>query len=433
MSWKGVPKKENYFPLFAEDWNLLVDAVDELYYRLEALPPPEVFPLLKGYLYGDLLPAVDSVYSLGARDLQFLNVYARNVFVDGKPVLKDGDPVYVADILPPARETLRDLLINTVMARDLWETKSLLFEFRASDGVLEAYAPERYMRMVVRGWYAVSTGSSGIAQLRGAYSLTPVALIPLSAPAISVPDVFLRMYYDEPLLLYFSGATLGSYLQLLLNVLEEWTGVSVRPLVTNASGIDPNDPTWMPPDGWTRVWEFTDPAEVNEVFNYPSGYEVVENDVLSWALPEGVSVGAERYIENQSWTRAAVCLKIKITEVLQNYRGFIYFNPVPAPNEPVGVDFNLTAGSTDVTVVDWAETGSATFTPPDDWIVIVVENALGGSAWCRVYDRYRNVIAEVGLGKGTTLTAYEDMWFEVHNATDVGTWDVVIDWIALKY
>ena len=430
MSWKGVPKKENYFPLFAEDWNLLVESVDELYYMLQT----RVQALVGGYVVSDLNPLVDSLYSLGSRNLRFLNVYARNVFVDDKPVLKDGDPIYVEDLLPPARETLKHILMNTVLARDLYETKSIELCFEASNGVLEVFVPPNFYTTIVRGWYAVSTGTSGVARLKGAYSLTPVALIPLSVPAISVPDIFLRLYYDEPLVLYYSGASLGSYLQLLLNVLEEWTRVTVRPPPGNVSGINPYDPAWMPPDGWTHVWEFTDPHQVNEAFNFPCKREVVEGGVLSWALPEGMSAGAERFIENQSWTRAAVCLKINIMEVLADYGSFIYFNPVPTTNDFAYVDFNLTAGSTDVTVVDGVGTGSATFTPPDDWIVIVVENVPGGSAWCRVYDRNKNIIAEVGLEKRTTVPpAYEDMWFEVHNATADGTWDIDIDWIALKY
>jgi hypothetical protein len=414
-----VPKKENYFPLFAEDWNLLVDAVDELYSALQAMPTA----LVGGYLYGDLLPAVDSAYSLGSPDLQFLNVYARNVFADGKPVLKDGDPVYVADLLPQAQETLKDVLINSVLARDLWETVPLLIRFDVGDGVLQVYAPPVAYRTVARGWYAVSTGTGGLAQLRGAVSLTPIALIPLSVPSVSVPDIFLRLYYDEPLLLYYSSATLGSYLQVLLNVLTEWTGVSLL----DPSCISPLDPTWTPPDGWTYLYRFASADEVGQAFNFPSGYEVVENGVLGWNPPSGETGGVARSYGDRSWRKVAVCLKVKVSSVAADYSDVIYFNPNIAPDSGVSVEFNVVAGRTSLDIMGYE------FTPPDDWIVIVVENYPGQPAYLRIYDRNKNLLFQLQLTKFATSVTAEEMWFEVHNNTSYGTWDIQIDWIALKY
>jgi hypothetical protein len=447
MSWKGVPKKENYFPLFAEDWNLLVDAVDELYYMLQTLPAGAAGLLVGGYLYGDLLPAVDSAYSLGSPDLQFLNVYARNVFADGKPVLKDGDPVYVADLLPQAQDTLKsviagtpvsayvsdllpqaqntlkNVLINSVLARDLWETVPLLIQFDAGDGVLQVYAPPVAYRTMVRGWYAVSTATGGLAQLRGAVSLTPVALIPLSVPSVSVPNIFLRLYYDEPLLLYYSGATLGSYLQVLLNVLMEWTGVSLL----DPSCISPLDPLWTPPDGWTYLYRFASADEVGQAFNFPSGYEVVENGVLGWNPPSGETGGVERSYGDRSWKKVAVCLKVKVSSVAADYSDVIYFNPNIAPDSGVSVEFNVVAGRTSLDIMGYE------FTPPDDWIVIVVENYPEQPAYLRIYDRNKNLLFQLQLTKFATSVTAEEMWFEVHNNTSYGTWDIQIDWIALKY
>jgi hypothetical protein len=167
MSWKGVPKKENYFPLFAEDWNLLVDAVDELYYTVSTRI----------------------------------------------------DPTYVADFLPQAQETLKGILVNTVLARDLYETSSIEIYFSASDGALTVYTPPAGKRAVVRGWYAVSTATGGVARLKGAVTLTPVALVPMAAPSVGVPDIYLNLATDESLVLYYSGVSLGAYLQLLINIL----------------------------------------------------------------------------------------------------------------------------------------------------------------------------------------------------------------------
>jgi hypothetical protein len=435
MSWKGVPKKENYFPLFAEDWNLLVDAVDELYSALQTMPAASAGVLVGGYLYGDLLPAVDSAYSLGSLDLQFLNVYARNVFADGKPVLKDGDPIYVADLLPQAQETLKNVLINSVLARDLWETVPLLIQFGAGDGVLQVYAPPPGYRTVVRGWYSVSTATGGLAQLRGAVSLKPAALIPLSIPSLSVPDIFLRLYYDEPLLLYYSGATLGSYLQVLVNVLNEWTGGSL----IDPSCIDPFDPTWTPPDGWTYVYRFADAGEVSQIFNDVSGREVVQNGVLGWDLSPGDWGYVGRKLEEPGWRKMAVCLKVNIVNVARNYPNFIFFDSEIAPNAMIQFGFHLVAGSKTMKIKDWLSDGFFwdppiyDFTPPDDWFVIVVENNPGGPAYLRIYDRNKNILFELQLTQYDTDYMYVDMGFEADNATSDGTWDVKIDWIAFKY
>jgi hypothetical protein len=361
------------------------------------------------------------------------------VLVQGKPVLKDGDPVYVADLLPQAQETLKNVLINSVLARDLWETVPLLIQFEAGDGVLQVYAPPPFYRAVVRGWYAVSTGASGLAQLRGAYTLTPVALIPLSVPSISVPDIFLRLYYEEPLLLYYSGATAGSYLQLLVNVLNEWTGVSSY----DPSGIDPLDPTWTPPDGWTYVYRFKDQSEVAQVFNYVSGYETVENGVLGWSPPSGESGWVERSLiapfVDKAWKKVAVCLRVKLVNISQNLNDVIYFYSSIPPSSKVGVGFHVVAGSTAMKVKDWNSGGTAwdpplyDFAPPDDWIVVVVENYPDSTAYLRIYDRNKNLLFQLQLVKAGTSDIAEDVWFEADNGTSYGIWDVKVDWIAFKY
>jgi hypothetical protein len=323
------------------------------------------------------------------------------------------------------------VLINSVLARDLWETVPLLIQFEAGDGALEVYSPPFKYRAVVRGWYAVSTGAGGSAQLRGAYSLTPVALIPLSVPSISVSDIFLRLYYDEPLLLYYSGVTLGSYLQVLLNVLNEWTGVSV----IDPSCLDPNDPLWTPSDGWTYVYRFKGAEEIAQVFNWPGSYVKVENGVLKYNVPPQGMDGSERYITGQSWKRAAACIKLKIIEAKQNYSNIIYFNPAFTPDREVGVGFDLVAGSTSVKITDWYPWPGTSydFTPPDDWFVIVVDNTPDQTPYIRIYDKNKNLLFERVLTLNATPWIYEDLFFEVHNDTDYGTWNIEIDWIALKY
>ena len=329
MSWRNVPKKENYFPLFAEDWNALVDAVDDLYYMLQTLPTPTTGgPFVGGYLYGDLIPWLDLYYSLGDPSHRFLNVWAKNIYADpiwtstlyasnniminNKPVLKDGDPISIYDIQSQAQDVLSNILqqyvtnplsdvikqyfmgitgndlqqyvtgpmsdykeqiisqlvtiqsllqntntlINSHLARELYETYSYMFQFNYPSGVLQLFMPRMGYRTIVRGWYVISTGTNGIGQMKGQYSLTPVGLIPFSIPTLSFPDMWLGLYYDEPLLLYYDNVSLGAYIQLMLNIIQQWTGVSL----VYPSGIDPG--LYMPTSGWKVFLNFVDPSEI---------------------------------------------------------------------------------------------------------------------------------------------------------------------------
>jgi hypothetical protein len=309
MSWRNVPKKENYFPLFAEDWNALVDAVDDLYYMLQTLPPTTTGgPLVGGYLYGDVLPWLDLYYSLGDPTHRFLNVWAKNIyadpiwttllyasnniFVNDKPVLKDGDPISIYDIQSQAQDVLSNILqqyvtgpmndynnqiisqlvtiqsllqntntlINSHLVRELYETYSYMFQFNNTDGVITLFTPQMGYRTIIRGWYVISTGTSGIGQMKGQYSLTPVGLIPFSIPYLSFPDIWLGLYYDEPLLLYYNNISLGAYLQLMLNITQQWIGVSL----IYPSEIDPN--LYIPPSGWNVFLNFVNPNEIQEPY-----------------------------------------------------------------------------------------------------------------------------------------------------------------------
>ena len=66
----------------------------------------------EGYVLRDLKPQQDLVINLGEPDLRFREVHAGygyftyEVFVAGKRVLKDGDPICISDIYPEAQEKI---------------------------------------------------------------------------------------------------------------------------------------------------------------------------------------------------------------------------------------------------------------------------------------------------------------------------------------
>jgi len=99
MSHWGLRKK-GIEPLYPDEWNTVLDALDQLwgtgessvkYYDLQAL----------GY---DIIPDADAKRSLGAQGRAWLDIYGyygffnANVFVQGKPVIKDGDPITISDL-----------------------------------------------------------------------------------------------------------------------------------------------------------------------------------------------------------------------------------------------------------------------------------------------------------------------------------------------
>jgi hypothetical protein len=430
MSWKGVPKKENYFPLFAEDWNTLVDAVDDLYYMLQRVPQtiPPAGPFLQGYVAGDLVPLLDAYYNLGSANLRFNQAWVKTLYVEDPLKVEYMDQLlqYVQEI----KLTLDSVsaIVNSALARDLWETYPLEIQFQYPDGVLEVFRPPKYYQTIVRGWYSVSTAASGLGRLRGAVSLKPIGLIPLSETQIQVNDVFIPLYYDEPLLLYYSNADIGSYLSLLLNVLLQLTTGTVR----NASGLDPDDPAWAPPDGWTKVWEFKSPSELDDAFTTIS-YVSVANDQLLFNPPSGKTAYVDQDISGIYYKKVAICLKMQE----YNVSGLnVILLEVVSDKANVGgiyADVFVTKDSPQLLLLDDVSNNQIVVPIPQDWFVIVAEYTEPSGGYLRVYDSNKRLIAELPLGNDlwNSTVVYLAMW-NGKNTTN-GTYIFSVDWIAVKY
>ncbi len=107
MSWLGLRHKGAEI-LFPEEWNLVVDGLDLLKQYTDA--SVKYSDLLA--LYSDILPGQDNAFDLGGPDRAWSELWAYigyfndNLFVQGKQVLKDGDPVQVYQFLPPAKDVI---------------------------------------------------------------------------------------------------------------------------------------------------------------------------------------------------------------------------------------------------------------------------------------------------------------------------------------
>ena len=89
-------------------WNQLVNALNELYdLQLQDVTFQDLYDLP-----ASIIPAIDDVYDLGAPDSAWQAIYAYygyfndNVYVQGKQVLKDGDPVNIYEFFPIAQEQI---------------------------------------------------------------------------------------------------------------------------------------------------------------------------------------------------------------------------------------------------------------------------------------------------------------------------------------
>jgi len=71
-----------------------------------------------GYVHKSLIPDTDLIFNLGDEGLRFLNAYVGygyftyDVFIQGKRALKDGDPIYIADLYPEAIDSITQAIDN---------------------------------------------------------------------------------------------------------------------------------------------------------------------------------------------------------------------------------------------------------------------------------------------------------------------------------
>ncbi len=110
MSWLGLRHK-GVEVLYPDEWNKVVDGLDILKYYADS--SVKFDDLTK--ISSDVAPKVDGAYNLGEETREWKNVYAYygyfkdNVYVNGSPVLKDGDPVQVYRFIDEAKQDIDNI------------------------------------------------------------------------------------------------------------------------------------------------------------------------------------------------------------------------------------------------------------------------------------------------------------------------------------
>ena len=96
-----------------------------------------------GYMHKDIIPDADLKYRLGTdnRRLKEVHVndgyFSNSLSVQGKPVLKDGDPVYIADLYSQARASISEAVKNALkpflLAKEIEKDVSAMSDVFATD------------------------------------------------------------------------------------------------------------------------------------------------------------------------------------------------------------------------------------------------------------------------------------------------------------
>ena len=252
MSWKGL-EKPSPGKLIRSSWGAgVVEALDDLYYGGAVT--------YDGYVQKDLLPVEDLKLKLGDPNLKFKEVnagygyFTYQLTVQGKVVLKDGDPISIYDIFEDARikitqaidysysyavlsdvdsklqtilqqldvkiSVLRDKLdyiydrLNKDIPVDILESErtiSGLVENITADGYEYVLYPSTGKRISTRSWLLHSDSSAGRITLKFPSSNKLIGVIFPSKQGFLVNNTcHINGYENEPIILEWSDLSVNS-------------------------------------------------------------------------------------------------------------------------------------------------------------------------------------------------------------------------------
>ena len=238
--------------------NQLVDALELLYGMTERRL---TLANLRS-ISSDLLPAINKYYNLGILGREW-NVIAgnygyfqSNVFVQGKPVIKDGDPITVADLGTEAYNKLRTLTesvresidriygkIKPINIDEYGRVGVILFEFMptalqqlfygtfnvdihsteegVADEIDTSYTsppvtivtPPPHLRIDTRGSYLSTSADNGRVVMRFRDSGKKIAVLYADKfKAITMPQIRVTGDPGEPVIIEWNGLSPGAYI-----------------------------------------------------------------------------------------------------------------------------------------------------------------------------------------------------------------------------
>ena len=134
MAWLGLRHK-GVEPLFPDEWNRVVDGLDILKQYTDASLRVEELQ----HLDMSIVPSVDLVYNLGDPQHMWGYVYAHygyfddDVLVQGRPVIKDGDPIQIYAIQQPAKEAITEAVDRSLLTDYMREVRDVVTRIRMDE------------------------------------------------------------------------------------------------------------------------------------------------------------------------------------------------------------------------------------------------------------------------------------------------------------
>jgi len=460
MSWIGLRHKGVEI-LFPEEWNAVVDGLDILYAYTSDLQTTAVRKEDLTKLASDVIPDQDNLRDLGSSSRSWNEVYAyygyfkSDAYVQGKRVLKDGDPVITKQFIDEAKldvDKIYNLLTETkVEVKDL-ESKldltelylqdvySRLFDIKAEVVAVEEKAD--FIKKYIQDIYFQTRLPTAVVTYWLDVGTTPIPLsnidryvkkIHVKVPSWALYLVYIGNSQEQNFILEAGDKEAFDfpnpkqvYVRSLGNVTISVMLEQVEAYAINASGLDPNDPTWAPAGGWEKTWEFKSADELTD-FTRDYAYAVVEEDMLRFKdIPSGDYGYANRTISNETKNRMAIALKVNVISV---DRGAMILN-LEFHDGRSCYGIYLVTDPSDPSVLDLYDVVSGnvvTFNNPNDWFVVILDVA---NKVAKVYDKNKQVIAQIDLSSASTSEVKYIVYIEEDNVGADVT-DVDVDWVAI--
>jgi len=450
MSWRNIPRKENFLPLFAEDWNAVVDALDDLYYMLHQWGR-------SGFDF-TIYPKIGAYFDLGKPSLVWRNLWVqyiytnsiftnlikglegrfKNLYVEELVKAKRGefDELYLGGV--PVQQVVGGgvgavdhelkVMLNEIMVREITETKQKFIKVIEPSGARELCKPKDGYALVIKDWYLITNSTTGEITLVPLESLNPIAWLPADIIKQTMnQNMWLKLYQDEPLWVYWYNLIPYSKILATVNFYELYMG-----LVTKPPRFDPYDPCWMPSDGWTKLWDFDDPSEIDDFANIGSLYAYVEDSILKFNEPYGEVGYAVRVTTTDNFDRVAIAFRlperVPQTDILTAFtiarqdgsKGMVIY-VIISNNDPTKI-FLLDMVSSTVVAIPYN----------GEWRLLLIDFV---NKVARIYDQNHNVLGEITLTEESTtevnyeIDVYDYNYYQV-DTTNYGRLQNFVDWIA---
>jgi len=205
---------------------------------------------------------------------------------------------------------------------------------------------------------------------------------------------------------------------------------SVTKQTAEPSGADPYNPKWCPSDGWSQLVVFNSPDDIANFFT-SQRYATVQNGVLTFNPPSGSYGAAQRYVSATGLAkRVAIAIKISAPQTI--FSDIVVRNVTSFGGSGIGFEIRTVANDPNsLTIRDWASGASITHSPFTGFYFVIVafydQNIV---AW---YQPDGTFLGQLQLSSGSATDNAFNLEIYAPNNYNGETWNVYIDWIAVKY